>query len=380
MKKRMFFTMLCLIAVIAIIGCSGSAPQQLTDQEILVKIYETMNGSEWEGSRNENWLTEKPIGEWKNVITNDSGRVISLRIQGGGVLGLIPAEIGGLTELEQLYIDSKEYDIPNVIPSEIGKLTNLKTLALSASTDATHGRPEFPNISTLVNLETMYISGFDGAIPENFSKLKKLQLLSIEGFEGKIPESICELSALEDLTLKTHHQPKGEVPACIGKLDKLKTLVIDYSSGIAGDIKQADAKFPEWIWDMTNLEYVYVRAISNTGGPIPGDKVARINNLKNVTILNCGLTGPIPAEFFASGKLSSLTLSQNALTGSIPAEVGGCSNLTTFRLDKNQLTGNIPEELAKCEKLSLFDLSGNKLSSNIPEALKAHPKFSNFKF
>jgi Leucine-rich repeat (LRR) protein len=380
MKKRMFFTMLCLFAIIAIIGCSGSAPKQLTDQEILVKIYETMNGPEWEGSRGKNWLSDKPIGEWENVITNDSGRVISLRIQGGGVRGLIPAEIGGLTELEQLYINSREFDIPNVIPSEIGKLTKLKILALNASTDATHGRPEFPNISTLTNLKTLYISGFDGKIPENFSELKKLQILSIDGFEGKIPESICQLTALEELTLNTHHPPKGEVPACIGKLNKLKTLVIDYSGGFIGEITQADAKFPEWIWDMTNLEHVNVRAICNTGGPIPGDKVARMNNLKSLTILNCGLTGPIPAELFASGNLSSLTLSQNAFTGSIPAEVGNCSKLSTFRLDKNQLTGNIPDELAKCEKLFLFDLSGNQLSPNIPAALKAHPKFSSFKF
>ncbi|MDD4599399.1 MAG: hypothetical protein PHW35_15645, partial [Lentimicrobiaceae bacterium] len=62
MKKRMFFTMLCLFAIIAIIGCSGSAPKQLTDREILVKIYESMNGSNWKGSEATNWLSEKPIG------------------------------------------------------------------------------------------------------------------------------------------------------------------------------------------------------------------------------------------------------------------------------------------------------------------------------
>jgi Leucine-rich repeat (LRR) protein len=379
--KKVFLSMLAgVFVVFAIISCGGAPAKQLTDQEILVKIYEAMNGTEWEDSRGENWLSDKPIGEWKNVITNDSGRVISLRIQGGGVRGLIPAEIGGLTELEQLYIDSREFDVPNVIPSEIGKLTNLKILALSASTDATHGRPEFPNISTLVNLKTLYISGFDGAIPGNFSELKKLQILSVEGFEGKIPESICELSNLEQLTLRSGVQPEGEVPACIGRLSKLNSLVIDYNTGIAGDIKQPNAKFPESIWDLTNLKDLFVRTLSNTGGPIPGDKVSKMTNLKSITIIDCGFTGPIPAELFASGKLTDLSIYKNNLTGSIPAEIGNCPNLSIVILNQNQLTGNIPAELAKCEKLNLFDLSGNQLSSDIPAALKVHPKFSSFKF
>ena len=79
--KKVFLTMACLFMVIALISCSGSAPKQLTDREILVKIYESMNGSNWKGSEATNWLSEKPIGEWEGVKTNDEGRVIALRIQ-----------------------------------------------------------------------------------------------------------------------------------------------------------------------------------------------------------------------------------------------------------------------------------------------------------
>ena len=381
MKKAFLSMATGLFLVFAMSSCGGgssSQVEQLTDQEILTRIHAAMNGTEW--SQGDDWLSEKPMGEWENVRTNDSGRVISLRIQGDGVQGLIPAEIGGLTELKELYIYSKDYENQNVIPAEIGNLTNLKTLSLTLYSDSKSDSPVIPDLSTLENLESLYISGLRGAIPESIAKLSSLKILQIEGFEGEIPESICKLSNLEQLTLRSGFQPEGKVPACMGSLSKLNSLVIDYNTGIAGDINQPNVKFPESIWDLTNLEYLFMRSLSNTGGPIPGDKIAKMNNLKGVTIINCGITGEIPAEFFASGKLTGLSIYNNNLTGSIPAEIGNCPKLATIRLNKNQLTGNIPAELAKCEKLNIFDLSDNELSPELPADLRAHPDFSKFKF
>ena len=368
-----------LFVVIAMIGCGGPA-KQLTDKEILVKIYEGMNGPNWTEPHGENWLSDKPIGEWKGVEINDEGRVITLRIIGDSVRGLIPAEIGGLTELEQLFLYSRNFDIPNVIPAEIGKLTKLKILSLTAYTSPKQDSPVLPDISALVNLERLLLTRFGGAIPEYIGQLGKLRIFTFSGFEGKIPESICKLTDLEELFLSTSNQPEGEVPACIGNLSKLKSLRIDYSTGFAGGINEVNANFPESVWDLTNLEYLFLRSISNTGGPIPSDKVVKMTTLKNITIASCGITGTIPAGFFASGKLADLSIYQNKLTGSIPTEIGNCVNLSTLRLTQNQLSGTIPAELAKCEKLNLFDLSGNELSPNIPAALKAHPNFSKFKF
>ena len=372
--------MLCMFVVFAMSSCSGDQDKQLTDQEILVKIYEAMNGTEWTESQGKNWLSEKPIGEWGNVKTNDEGRVISLRVQGEGVKGLIPAEIGGLSELERLNINSKYFDIPTIIPTEIGKLTKLKSLAMFISTSSKEDRPELPNLTSLVDLESLYIEGFGGIIPENIGKLSKLKDLRLEGFEGKIPESICKLRELEDLILITYNQPEGAVPECIGGLTKLKTLRIDYSTGLVGGINDVKAKFPQSIWDLTNLETLFMRSLSNESEPIPGDKVAKMTNLKSVTIMDCGIPGKIPVEFFESGKLDSFSIYRNKLTGSIPSEIGNCINLNILNLSQNELTGNIPEGIAKNEKFWTFDLSGNQLSPNIPADLKAHPNFSKFKF
>lgn len=377
----MFFKILCLLAITAIIGCSGSSFKQLTDHEILEEIYFAMNGPQWNDSESENWLSDKPIGEWKGVTTNDEGRVVKLIIEADTVIRVIPAGIGGLSALEELTITIKNNNVANIIPTEIGELTNLKQLKLKLSFFIPmENRPVLPDLTTLVNLEHLYLSGFKGAIPENIGQLKKLESLYLGSFEWKIPESICGLTNLEKLEIVSTSQPEGAVPECIGKLSNLKRLKIDYSLGMAGAIKQPNAKFPESVWDLTNLEYLNLRTVSNSGGPIPGDKVAKMTNLNSLTINDCGVTGEIPSELFLSGKLTDLIIYRNELTGSIPIEIGNCLKLSTIKLTHNQLTGNIPEELAKCEKLSTCDLSGNQISPNIPKAIKEHPKFSNFKF
>lgn len=377
--KKMISSMVCLFIIIAISSC-GETEKQLTDQEILVILYEAMNGPNWEGSRGDNWLSELPIGEWEGVKTNDEGRVTSLRIKGKGVEGLIPPETGGLTELKELYIDSQVYDTYNVIPPEIGKLTNLVVLGIGGSVSKEFGRADFPDISTLVNLEKLYVNNLEGEIPNYISQLKKLILIDIDGFKGPIPASIGELPVLETLLLRTYNTAEGEVPASIKNLSTLKDLRIDYTSGLTGKMEQPDAKFPEWVWDMTNLEMIFMRSLSNTGGPIPADKVANMKNLKKITIIECGLSGEIPAELFALENLADLSIYKNNLTGTIPTEIGNCAKLSTLDLSHNKLTGTIPAELGKCEKLSRVDLSGNELSTNIPEAVKAHPKFGSFKF
>ena len=354
----------------------GDAFNQLTDREILVKIYEATNGPEWKESSRENWLTDKPIGEWRWVKTNDEGRVIELQLPGRG---LIPAEIGGLSELENLDIRMQELGSDNVIPAEIARLTKLKYLWISAETDRIYDNTILPNISMLKNLEELTVLGLGGAIPENIGQLRKLRKLFLWRFEGKIPESICELTALEELRLVNTSQAVGAVPENIGRLSKLKFLEIDYNNWEI-EIIQPNAKFPESVWDLTNLETLKMGSLSNTGGPMPGDKVAKMKNLQEIRITKCGITGPIPAELFASNKMSVMVFSKNELTGNIPTEIGDCRNLRYLDLADNQLSGNIPEELANCKKLIACILYGNQLSPDIPSALKKHPKFSDFQF
>ena len=62
-------------------GVRAPAPGSVaTDREILVTVYNALDGPNWEDS--ENWLSDAPLGEWSGVTTDDNGRVIWLRIGG----------------------------------------------------------------------------------------------------------------------------------------------------------------------------------------------------------------------------------------------------------------------------------------------------------
>ena len=47
-------------------AASGSAE---TDREALVALYNATDGANW--PRNENWLSDVPLGEWQGVTTDD---------------------------------------------------------------------------------------------------------------------------------------------------------------------------------------------------------------------------------------------------------------------------------------------------------------------
>lgn len=154
-----------MFALIVLVSSMSYFTKRITDKEVLIKIYETMNGPEWKEPQCKNWLSDKPIGEWYGVKTNDEGRVISLGIIGHEVSGLIPAEIGRLTELEWLVIYSRVENSPKIIPKEIGKLRKLNHLSISVFSAPAYGLPQHQNISTLVNLDSLYLNAFYDVIP-----------------------------------------------------------------------------------------------------------------------------------------------------------------------------------------------------------------------
>jgi hypothetical protein len=72
------------------------------------------------------WRAEVEAEEWSGVWM-ENGRVVELKLNGVGLTGAIPAEIGQLTSLETLYIQCNHL---TRLPAEIGQLTSLKELEL----------------------------------------------------------------------------------------------------------------------------------------------------------------------------------------------------------------------------------------------------------
>ena len=167
-----------------------------TDREILVTVYNALDGPNWEDS--ENWLSDAPLGEWSGVTTDDNGRVIWLRIGGSGsgqeLSGEIPSEVGDLGALEILDLSGGFHgvDLRGEIPPELSNLSNLLYLQIHGNGFTGEIPPELGNLSNLTNLQ-IEGNGLTGGIPSELGNMASLSdlLLRGEGLSGGIPPELA---------------------------------------------------------------------------------------------------------------------------------------------------------------------------------------------
>ena len=217
------------------------------DRAALIALYNATDGDKW--AYNWYWKSDKPLGEWYGVTTNEQGRVIGLYLRGTRLLyGTLPSSIGNLTKLERLGLISE--NLTGIIPSSIGNLTNLKELRL-------------------------YFGGNQSPVPfpASIRKLTNLTLLELleTRLSGHLPEWIGNLSNLESLDLG-ENQLTGPIPESIGKLSKLKVLRL---SG-----NQLTGPIPASIGNLANLEQLLL-ATTALQGPLPLS-LLKLTNLSNI--------------------------------------------------------------------------------------------------
>ena len=140
-------------------------------------------------------------------------------------------------------------------------------------------------------------------------------------------------------SLESNTYLSGTIPAEIGELSGLKTLMLDG--------QQLTGEIPPELGDLVGLE--------------------------RLSLLGNQLTGNIPSELGKLVKLERLVLSRNQLTGSIPPELGDLVDLEWLYLSENELTGQIPVELGQLEKLKNLVIHGTGLTGCVPAELAGNP-------
>lgn len=395
-----FRIILIAAAMIPAVIVSSCGPKKLNDKQILELIYAQAGGEQWSESNKEGWLTEENIADWRYVEVNEEGRVTGLSIY--GAKGVIPAEISGLTELEELSIvmdnDDDEGDPVACIPASIGKLEKLRELYINVSVPC-----EVPPLDNLLLLEDLNLRFWGSAYPAAIGS-NNLTELTLNGFVGEIPAWVYDQIGLTELSINTDKLEGGIAPE-IAKLYNLERLNVDNSRFIGG-VDVPNTELPaEAIFSLKSLKYLFLRSIS-TSGVLPAE-IGNMPELKSMILCDLGitgelpkelgdlpkietleiyrneLTGAIPAELFNAITLKQLWLNHNHLSGPLPKEIGNLINLESIDLSHNELSGSIPADLAKCTKLGkgvFNDFTHNQFSPELPEQVKAMPYFSELKF
>ena len=107
------------------------------ERSALNALYESAGGGGW--TRSENWCSDKPLGAWYGVETDDEGHVTALRLPRNNLAGTIPEKIGKLTHLRHLDLSwnglEGELTYKNMVTYEIESylddLLELETIDLS---------------------------------------------------------------------------------------------------------------------------------------------------------------------------------------------------------------------------------------------------------
>ena len=361
-----------------------------SDRAALIALYNAVGGPGW--TRNNNWLSDAPIGNWFGVTTDSTGRVSILDLMENQLTGEIPAELDGLSDLQMLTLsgnqlsgciparlsavgqnDLSELGLPYCTPVESNELD---VAALTAFYNATGG-PTWADSSNW--LITRPIGSWFGVATDDAGRVTRLERIGNE-LSGRIPPELGSLSKLEELRL-WDNRLNGEIPEELGHLSNLEYLAL-HDNQLSGKIpeklrrlsnlrwlvlsnNQLSGEIPEELGRLSDLRVLHISENQLSGG-IPAE-LGNLSNLEELVLSGNQLSGEIPAE---RDNLEELVLSNNQLSGAIPAELGGLSNLEELVLSNNQLSGEIPGELGALSSLRVLHLSGNQLTGCIPETLR----------
>lgn len=282
--------------------------QLALEREALIAIYNALDGDNW--TNNENWCSDKPVGEWYGVYVNPYG------------------EVKGAIESIELYFNNAQGDIP----AEIQYLKNLKSLRIGDL-----------NISS---------------IPKEIGELTKLTYLNIGGHAVKTtPKEIDNLVNLTNLSLwgenVTDFQP---TLSTLTKLERASIFINSgngFISGLANlkNLKYLEyiskmTQFPDEIREMTQLEYLSFTSSEMQGVTIPS-WLSELTNLTYLSLYGCGLVGAIPEELGKLVNLESLSLGANNLSGTIPETFAQLTKLQELNIKNANLYGSIPQAIVK---------------------------------
>ncbi|MXY16081.1 MAG: PKD domain-containing protein [Acidobacteria bacterium] len=258
--RRLLLATVCLLCASA--GSLGAQGSVAADRAALEALHAAAGGDDWTHSTG--WLSSAPVGEWYGVETDANGRVTVISLAHNELAGSLPAELGDLDQLQELWLTRN--DLTGEIPARLGDLAVLEVLALADN-------------------------GLSGSIPAEVGNLTLLEQLNLNdnSLGGSIPAELGALSALVDLTLDDNSL-SGPIPADLGSLSSLSWLNLARN--------RLTGPAPDELAGLTALKALYLNGNPGLNGLVPAG-LAFLDGLAVADIRSTGMCARTDAEFSA---------------------------------------------------------------------------------
>ena len=402
--------------ITATAGSARGAAQvtvQDPDRAALVAFYEGTNGDfYWDNDTN--WLSDRPLGTWYGVTTDENGRVVGIELPNNDVWGPIPREFVDLQNLKRLDLSNNNVngELPSVIgnlpdleevrladntflgsrtpiPAALGKLAELRVLDLSGTGFNGMIPLELGNLEDLVHLDLSDMSWLSGPLPPEFGQLVNLRHLDVTGtrLDGALPRELLHvpldffhwrrtrLCAPGDGEFRTWLRGIGSHRAGFGEAcDRVGGVICDSWDGwtLESFYHSTDGEY----WK-TDTNWLSDQPLDSWYGVTADDD----GQVVELSLPDNGLSSGVH-RVVCLRNLKRLDLSANHLEGILGPRIGDLLDLEYLDLSDTSLGYGgwswiffdflhypIPAALGNLSKLEWLDLSGTEFDQEIPREL-----------
>ncbi len=311
--------------------------EHIQDYLALKSIWEALDGKNWSFvgdayPRGTNWNFNKDIdmwGEQPGVTMSSSGRVIGITIGRFGPKGVVPDEIGMLTDLKTLILGDLS-DVPGNV--------QLTTKNFGASSNSVHydedGNIDRNKMYYEKYAKTNVLATFSDIIQENIAEIKGVPY---KYAESALPELTPRLGTLTN-----------EITGISDEIEKLINLTtFGISNSPITDLPEGLAKLPK----LTDVQ------VANCPNMTKFPEV--LTRLPELIALNIAMNTQMPAEEIYNALDKIATFEGSKSTKTIQLLYLGYNNLTA-----------LPESFKNLEKLGGLDCVFNKIEV-LPALTKA---------
>lgn len=310
-------------------------------------------------------------------IPDDLGDLVNLSwlsLRKNRLSGPIPSTIGNLASLENL--DLSENQLEDAIPSEIGDLAKLREMNLAYNRLSGNLSPQIGEMKELWGIY-LQSNALEGLIPPEIGELVKLAHLDLGNnrLSGTIPPELGKLNRLGAINL-WGNRLTGTIPETIGTNRQHGNLTYTIGELYLGGGNDFSGCVSDELLNVTRLhDLASLGMMTCSGSPIEDRKEKgtheRIaleafyhatNGPNWVNSANWLTEAPIGMWYGvdSSGEVDSLTLVQNGLSGPVPPQIVDLTYLHDLDVRRNNLTDFNPDYLYEMGALRSLYVAGNE--------------------